>query len=174
LNAVLEPEGHYHYETSDSDCRLRRRILDAPGWRLRHADRVQIVAACDVDTARVKQAQQKYDCARLRFEYEEMIAEAEWDVAIVCTPTSVREAVVATLAAAGSMFCGKAVGLIVEEGSAWCRLREGGVLWPSIRISISLPLFTLPKSRLRRGIAGAFTLYTISTCASGKTRVARS
>jgi D-apiose dehydrogenase len=68
---------------------------------LPHPERIKIVAACDIDSEHVKEAQKKYGFAQGFGSLEEMIAQAEWDVAVVCTPTNVRRHVVDTLAAAG-------------------------------------------------------------------------
>ena len=70
------------------------------GYR-RHAERVQVVAACDVDAGRARQAQERYGIGQVFDSLERMIGDADWDVAVVCTPTPVREPVVTTLAAAG-------------------------------------------------------------------------
>ena len=59
-----------------------------------------MVAACDVDLARARQFGTTYDIAAT-FDTLEAALEAEWEVGVVCTPTSVREPVVAALAAAG-------------------------------------------------------------------------
>jgi D-apiose dehydrogenase len=66
-----------------------------------HPDRLEIVAACDLDPNRVQQAQQKYGFAQAFTSLEEMIEGADWEVGVVCTPTPVRLQVVKTLAAAG-------------------------------------------------------------------------
>lgn len=66
-----------------------------------HPDRIHISAACDLDPERVQAAQQKYEFDHAFTSLEEMIEGAEWEVAVVCTPTPVRKHVVQTLAAAG-------------------------------------------------------------------------
>lgn len=66
-----------------------------------HSDRIRLVAACDPEFERVKQAQQRYGIEHGFADLEEMIAGADWDVAVVCTPTPVREKVVGQLCAAG-------------------------------------------------------------------------
>jgi predicted dehydrogenase len=65
-----------------------------------HPERVQVVAACDPVGAQLSEAQKKYGFAQGFASLEAMIAHAEWDVAVVCTPTPVRRQVVETLAAA--------------------------------------------------------------------------
>jgi D-apiose dehydrogenase len=66
-----------------------------------HPDRLHISAACDLDEARVQAAQHKYEFDHAFTSVEEMIEGADWEVAVVCTPTPVRKQVVQTLAAAG-------------------------------------------------------------------------
>jgi len=68
---------------------------------LPHPERIQIVAACDTVPEHVREVQQKYGFAQGFSSLEEMIEGAEWEVAVVCTPTHVRRQVVDTLAAAG-------------------------------------------------------------------------
>lgn len=65
-----------------------------------HSDRVKLAAACDPEFERVEQAQQKYGIEQAFTSVEEMIAGADWDVAVVCTPTPVRRKVVGQLSAA--------------------------------------------------------------------------
>jgi predicted dehydrogenase len=69
-----------------------------------HPERVQIVAACDLDPDRVQAAQQKYGFAQAFTALEAMIEGADWEVGVVCTPTPVRRPVVQTLAAAGKQI----------------------------------------------------------------------
>jgi len=68
---------------------------------LAHPERVRVVAACDPHEQRVKAAQEKYGFSRACSSVEEMIDQGGWDVAVVCTPTPVREEVVGALASAG-------------------------------------------------------------------------
>jgi D-apiose dehydrogenase len=68
---------------------------------LPHPERIQIVAACDTNRASVDDKCRRYDIAQGFSSLEEMIAGAEWDVAVVCTPTHVRTQVVDHLASAG-------------------------------------------------------------------------
>jgi predicted dehydrogenase len=68
---------------------------------LAHPERVRVVAACDIDRARVEAAQQKYGFAHACDSIEQLIEQAEWDVAVVCTPTPVRRPAIEQLAAAG-------------------------------------------------------------------------
>jgi D-apiose dehydrogenase len=66
-----------------------------------HPDRIHISAACDLDPERVKKAQEKYGFDQGFSSVEAMIAGADWEVGVVCTPTTVRLPIVKTLAAAG-------------------------------------------------------------------------
>jgi predicted dehydrogenase len=68
---------------------------------LAHPERVQVVAACDIDRENVDEKCQRYGIAHGFSSLDEMIERAEWDIGIVCTPTSVRREVVEQLAAAG-------------------------------------------------------------------------
>jgi predicted dehydrogenase len=68
---------------------------------LAHPERVRIVAACDPLQERREWAQQTYGVERVFAGLEEMIADSEWTVAVLCTPSSVRQEMVETLAAAG-------------------------------------------------------------------------
>lgn len=64
-------------------------------------DRVRVVAACDPDPDRLGHVQARYDIPDGFPSLDAMIETSAWDVAIVCTPSSVREPVVSALAAAG-------------------------------------------------------------------------
>lgn len=66
-----------------------------------HAERIQLVAACDPIPAQVERAQQEYGIPLGFSSIAEMVAGAKWDIAVVCTPTFVREAAITQLAAAG-------------------------------------------------------------------------
>lgn len=67
----------------------------------RHPERVRVVAACDLGAARAEAAGQRWEIPSVFASLPEMIRGARWEVAVVCTPTPVREAVVQELAAAG-------------------------------------------------------------------------
>ncbi len=64
-------------------------------------ERIRLVAACDPYPERVAQAQENYGVEQGFNALDEMIADASWDVAVVCTPTLVREEAIGRLAAAG-------------------------------------------------------------------------
>jgi predicted dehydrogenase len=68
---------------------------------LPHPERVQVVTACDIDREQVDEVCKQYGLEQGFASLEEMIEQAQWDVAIVCTPTPVRRQVVETLAKAG-------------------------------------------------------------------------
>jgi len=81
-----------------------------------HPARVRVAAACGPDAARAEAAKQQWQIPAVFHSVEEMIRGAEWDVAIVCTPTPVREAVVQQLAAAGKhVFVEKPLADSLEE-----------------------------------------------------------
>lgn len=69
-----------------------------------HPERINIVAVCDPLPERIAWARDTYGVPRGFATVEELIAGADWDVAVVCTPTVVREATIATLAAAGKQL----------------------------------------------------------------------
>src|SRR5712692_678530 len=82
----------------------------------RHPERVRVAAACDLDPTRAQDAAQKWNIPAVFRSVEEMIAGASWEVAVVCTPTPVRDAVVNTLAAAGKhLFVEKPMADTYEE-----------------------------------------------------------
>jgi len=66
-----------------------------------HADRIRLVAACDPIAEHVNGVCQRYDIEQGFSSLEEMIAQSQWEVAVVCTPTHIRTQVVNALAAAG-------------------------------------------------------------------------
>lgn len=66
-----------------------------------HPERINLVAACDPVPEAVERARRDYGVAKGFSSIEEMLAGAEWDVAVVCTPTAVRLGAIAQLAAAG-------------------------------------------------------------------------
>ncbi|HEX5323099.1 MAG TPA: Gfo/Idh/MocA family oxidoreductase [Capsulimonadaceae bacterium] len=67
----------------------------------KHPDRVRVVAVCDPDPQRVAATRDQYDIPAGFSSVSEMVNGSEWQVAIICTPTSLREPIVAELAAAG-------------------------------------------------------------------------
>jgi D-apiose dehydrogenase len=71
---------------------------------LAHPERVRVVAACDPVAQRRAWAEREYGVPKTFASIEDLLADAsasDWDVAVVCTPSEVREPAVAALAAAG-------------------------------------------------------------------------
>jgi len=66
-----------------------------------HPERVRVVAACDPEEARLEDARKEHGVEKTFTSLDDLIANGGWDVAVVCTPTPVREEVVCKLAAAG-------------------------------------------------------------------------
>jgi len=66
-----------------------------------HPERVELAAACDILPERAEAVRQKHGAGAAFASVEEALAGADWDVAVVCTPTPVREDVVRPLAEAG-------------------------------------------------------------------------
>jgi predicted dehydrogenase len=75
---------------------------------LAHPERVRVVAVCDLDAKRVHEARSKYDIRKGYTSLDDLISKTSFDLAIVCTPTPVREKVISSLAAARKhIFCEK-------------------------------------------------------------------
>lgn len=66
-----------------------------------HPERIRLVAACDPVPEAVARARDEYGVPLGFSSIAEAVDGAEWDLAVVCTPTFVREAAIAELAAAG-------------------------------------------------------------------------
>ncbi len=66
-----------------------------------HPGRVKLVATCDIVPERAERAKDRYGAEFAFDSVDAMIAGADFDVAVVCTPTPVREEVVIPLAKAG-------------------------------------------------------------------------
>ena len=82
-------------------------------------DRVQVVAACDPVPALRAEVQAEYGVPATFASLEEMLAAADFDIGVVCTPTPVRRAVVTALAAAGKhVFCEKPFADTYDEAAA--------------------------------------------------------
>ena len=124
-----------------------------------HPERVRVVAACDPDSARLAHIQQKYGIPAGFPSVAQMIAEAGWEVAIVCTPTSVREPVVAALAAAGKhVFVEKPLASSLAEAErmvATCA-SAGVQLAVDQNFRYHYP-FYLAKERIAQGVVGPVT-----------------
>ena len=67
----------------------------------RASERMRIVAVCDPLPERIAWARETYNVPQGFDSLPALIAGADWDVAVVCTPTLVREEAVGALAAAG-------------------------------------------------------------------------
>jgi D-apiose dehydrogenase len=82
----------------------------------RHPERVRVAAACDVDGARAEAAGRRWSIPAVFPSLAAMIEGASWEVAVICTPTPVREAVVREAAAAGKhLFVEKPLADSYEE-----------------------------------------------------------
>ena len=74
----------------------------------RHPEEAKVVAYCDPDESNIRARMQEYGECDAYSNLDEMLAKAEIDVAIVCTPTSIREAVILPLIEAKMpTFCEK-------------------------------------------------------------------
>ncbi len=90
----------------------------------RHPDRVRVVAACDPDANMRQKRQSEYDIPFGCATFEEL-QNTDWDAAIICTPTSVRQSVVETLARAGKpLFIEKPFAASYEEARAMVEVAE--------------------------------------------------
>jgi predicted dehydrogenase len=75
---------------------------------LAHPERVRVVALCDLDANRVREARSKCDIRKGYTSLDDLISKIAFDVAVVCTPTPVREKVILPLAEAGKhILCEK-------------------------------------------------------------------
>lgn len=119
-------------------------------------ERVRVVACCDLDPARVQRAQEKYDIPQGFASVEKMLAGASFDAVIVCTPTSVRAAVVAALADAGKpMLVEKPMASTLAEAEAMVTACEaaGVALAVDQNFRWHYP-FHLAKARIAEGLIG--------------------
>lgn len=66
-----------------------------------HPERVRVVAACDPVAERREWAEREHKVPRTFSSIEDLLAYDGWDVAVVCTPSHVRESAVAALAGGG-------------------------------------------------------------------------
>lgn len=125
----------------------------------RHSDRVEVVAVCDPDAERRAQAQQKYGIAQGFATVEELLAGVDFTVAVVCTPTNVREPVVATLAGAGKhILVEKPFASSLEEGERMVEVceRNGVLLAVDQNFRYHFP-FHIAKERIAEGLIGKVT-----------------
>ena len=85
----------------------------------RHPDRLHVVAATDPDPQALAGTADKYDIPRRYERLDQMLADGDVDVAIVCTPTHVRLDVIAPLVEAGvPVFCEKPLSETFAEAKA--------------------------------------------------------
>ena len=68
---------------------------------LAHPERVNIAAVCDPDSERLARVRQEYGIENVSLSLYGAIEAADWDVAVICTPTPVRTEVALPLAHAG-------------------------------------------------------------------------
>jgi UDP-N-acetyl-2-amino-2-deoxyglucuronate dehydrogenase len=66
-----------------------------------HPERVRLVAACDPVAERREWAEREHNVPRIFSSIEGLLEYDGWDVAVVCTPSQIRESAVDALAAAG-------------------------------------------------------------------------
>ncbi|MDQ2732852.1 MAG: Gfo/Idh/MocA family oxidoreductase [Armatimonadota bacterium] len=125
----------------------------------RHPDRVQVVAACDPDPNRLAQVQARYSIPTGFSSLPAMINECSWDVAVVCTPSRVREEVVGALAAAGkSIFVEKPLASSLPEAERMVAACAAA----GVRLAVDQNFryhypFHLAKDRLAEGLIGPVT-----------------
>ena len=85
----------------------------------RHPDRMQAAALCDVEAKALAARAAEFGVGRTYAGLDEMIARAELDVAVVCTPTHVRKQVILPLLEAGiPVFCEKPFAETYAEAAA--------------------------------------------------------
>lgn len=95
-----------------------------------HPGRVQVVAACDPVPERRSWAEQEQGVPRTFSSIRELLAFDGWDVAVVCTPSEVREPAVDELAAAGKHILTEKplAGTYAEAARIVARCEDAGVL----------------------------------------------
>jgi len=84
-----------------------------------HPERFAVVAAVDPDEQNLAETSGKYDIARRYMKLDDLLADGDIDVAVVCTPTHVRLDVVKPLVDAGvPVFCEKPLAETFDEAKA--------------------------------------------------------
>lgn len=102
---MVKQNGHCYRVGVVGAGSISRLHLDGIG---RHPDRMKVVALCDPDRATALKRAAEYGIKRTYSDVADMIAHAELDFAIVCTPTHVRRQVVLPLIGARiPTFCEK-------------------------------------------------------------------
>lgn len=95
----------------------------------RHPDRMRVTALCDPDTDALGARAEAWQIAEVYADLEGMLARAQLDAAVVCTPTHVRKDVLAALIDAGiPVFCEKPFAeTFAEAAEIERRARDRGV-----------------------------------------------
>jgi predicted dehydrogenase len=126
---------------------------------VKHQDRVNLAAVCDPDTARVASIREKYGNPAGYSSLAQMIKGSDWEVGIVCTPTSLREPVVEELAAAGKhILVEKPMASTYQEALRMVNLceRAGVKLAVDQNFRYHYP-FELARERIAAGDIGTVT-----------------
>ena len=131
--------------------------MHCDGYRS-HPERVQMVAACDLDVARARRLQEAYDIPAV-FDSLDAALTTDWEVGVVCTPTSVREPVVAALAAAGRhVYVEKPLADSYEEARRMVAVCEGGGVLLAVDQNFRYHYpFVLARRLIREGKIGPAT-----------------
>jgi predicted dehydrogenase len=88
-----------------------------------HPERIRIAAACDPVPELLDEVRQAYGVTETFTSLDELLAKADFEVSVVCTPTPVRRAVVGQLAAAGKhIFVEKPFADTFDEAQEMVRL----------------------------------------------------
>ncbi|MCZ6632152.1 MAG: Gfo/Idh/MocA family oxidoreductase [bacterium] len=92
---------------------------------LAHPERVTITGGCDPSTERQEHVTQQYGISKTFSTLEELVAQADWEVAIVCTPTPIRAPLIAQLSSAGKhIFVEKPMADTLDEAKNMVDLCE--------------------------------------------------
>jgi predicted dehydrogenase len=95
-----------------------------------HSDRVELVATCDIIPERAQETKDAYGAQAAFRSVEDAIAGPPFDVAVVCTPTPVRQQVVEPLAKAGKhIYIEKPLADTIDEARCMVDIcNEAGVM----------------------------------------------
>lgn len=81
------------------------------------ADKVEIVAVCDIDEAKLERASKRYGVSETFTDYREMLKMKELDAVNVCTPNYLHHPIsIAALEAGKHVLCEKPLALNAEQG----------------------------------------------------------
>jgi predicted dehydrogenase len=84
-----------------------------------HSERVEIVAVCDTDAENLRSAAEKFNLPAAYHDVEELLQDADFEVASVTTATPVRQAVIQPLLEAGKhVLCDKPLAETLDEAKA--------------------------------------------------------